>query len=296
MANYLKVFLLIITWLVFGFNLRAQTAEQEIVTAVASINEKLAEVKQLAQQKKIYEAMDKLKEAYDEIEHERKWGTFDEKFIEAKKQNPSFTFKINSDLPAQLSPAFWADFESKCDKILADQDVMIAGFKSEVTMNNWSKALAYGKQLKTLYETVSGIIENVGSANLPKLVYDLNGNINDAFDNIIELENAEVEDLEIEAKKAKWNLTVAKTEKAKDKYNDFTHYIKTQKSLITDFNVSINYINKIKFTAMEGPLEPLTYADNKYNWNYGPFQNDVIEAFADFETYYINCDEFKRNF
>ncbi len=296
MANYLKVSLLIITWLVFGFNLRAQTAEQEIVTAVASINEKLAEVKQLAQQKKIYEAMDKLKEAYDEIEHERKWGTFDEKFIEAKKQNPSFTFKINSDLPAQLSPAFWADFESKCDKILADQDVMIAGFKSEVTMNNWSKALAYGKQLKTLYETVSGIIENVGSANLPKLVYDLNGNINDAFDNIIELENAEVEDLEIEAKKAKWNLTVAKTEKAKDKYNDFTHYIKTQKSLITDFNVSINYINKIKFTAMEGPLEPLTYADNKYNWNYGPFQKDVIEACADFETYDIKCDEFKRNF
>ncbi len=42
-----------------------------------------------------------------------------------------------------------------------------------------NKVMAYGSQLKTMYDAFTGAAENLGTANLPKFAYDLHGNMND---------------------------------------------------------------------------------------------------------------------
>lgn len=273
--------------------LKAQNAEQTVREAEKSINQKVDELHQLAAQKQIQAAFDKIDEINKEISREITWGTFDEKYKEAKMKNPGFTFDIKGDLPPQLSPAFWADFEQKCNKILADQEIIIEGMQSAILLNKMDKCLAYGKQLKTLYETVSGVVENLGTGNVPKFAYDLYQNSKEAIENYEEGENAYVEGLELEAAKAKWNLTIAKTKKSKDQYNEFRRYIKSNQIAINDFNAHIKYLNKLKESAKSGVLSPLTYADNKYNWNYEPFTKEVNKSCADFELYEIKCEDFR---
>ena len=274
----------------------AQSAAQTVTEAANSINQKIDEMHQLAERKKVYAAIDKLDEVNKEINKEVTWGTFNEKYKEAKLQNPGFTFSIRGDLPAQLEPSFWAEYESRCDKIMASRKEATDGIVAMVQLNAWDKVMAYGSQLKTMYEAFTGAAENLGTANLPKFAYDLYGNMNDFIDNYKKIEQAELEGLEIETFKAQVNLMVSKARKSQELYNEYKRYIKSNRMVIDDFKANINYINKLKGDASSGPLAKLSYADNNYNWNYGPFQKEVQEACSEFAVYDIKCPDFKKNF
>jgi len=291
--NFIVPFLF---FLYISLNTTGQNAEKTVTDAVNSINQKLEDMRQLARQKQIYKAMAKLEEAYDEMDHERKWSTFDDKYREAKKKNPGFDYTINGELPPQLSPSYWQNFKEKCDRILAHQDVVIEGMKSAVFLNDIDKVVAYGKQLKTIYETMSGVVENLGSANVPKFGYDLYGNVNDFVDNYKEIEKAYVSGLEIDASKAKWNVTIARAEKNKAMFDDYMHYIQNNISLIEDYRALLRHINHLKAGIDSGPMSPLIFGDYKYTWDYEPFQKKVKEACQDFEEYEIKCEDFKRSF
>ena len=273
-----------------------QNAEQEIMKVVNEINNDIESVHQLASQKRIYDAIAKLDKIYSKLNHERQWGTFDEKYKEAKRSNPSFTYKIRKDLPPQLEATYWKSKEEQCKRILANQDVVIEGMKAARSFNNEEKFISLLKQLKTGYDAISGIIENAASANFIKLGYDLHGNFNDAIDNYKNYEEADLKNLELDAKMAKFNLTIAKAEKNKSNFKSFQNYLKDNYDAVVDFKINVDYLNKIKNTIDSGPIDKLSFVDHKYNWNYGPFQKEVEELVKNFKIEDDYCADFKREY
>lgn len=293
--DFLRIIFLIVLSLLFSNLVFSQNAEQTVSEAANSINKKIDALHQMAGQKQIYKAIDKLDEINKEFNQEITWSTFDEKYKEAKMSNPSFDYQIREDLPSQLEPAFWANYEERCDRILADQDVAIRGMASMVQLNKFDQAMSYGSQLKTMYETIKGGIENLSSGNLPKFAYDLYGNMNDFIDNYTKIEDAVREGIEIETFKIEFNKMMTRSRINKDLYNDYKRYIQSNQIVINDFKANIAYIKKLKTAASTGPYLPLSYADRKYNWDYGPFQKDVVEACEEMVSYETKCEKLKSN-
>lgn len=289
----------IIVWILMmmlGVDAFSQNAAQTVTKATDEINQKMDELNQLARSKKIFAAIAKLDEINKLYSREITWGTFDEKYKEAKMADPSFSFQLNTQLPDQLNPSFWADYEKRCDKIMADQSVVTDGIKSMVYLNRWDQAFAYAKQLKTTYETISGGIENLGTADIPKFAYDLYGNMNDFISNYKEIEKAKTEGQDIETYKIRFQTMIKKAERNKDLYNSYKRYIRSNQIAINDFYANVKYVNKLKSIASSGPLAKLNYADRKYNWDYGPFQKEIKEACDDFEKYDIKCPDFQKQY
>ena len=175
---------------IFSTCLFAQSPEQIVRDAENSINQKIDQVHQLAVQRDIKKAFEKLDEVNKEISKEFTWGTFDEKYREAKRSNPGFSFQIREDLPEQLNLNFWNNYVARCDRIMSNQAIITEGMVSMVQLNNWDQAMAYSAQLKTMYETFTGAAENLGSANILKFAYDLHGNMNDFVENYKKIEKA----------------------------------------------------------------------------------------------------------
>ncbi|MGK0411827.1 MAG: hypothetical protein ACJA1B_000009 [Polaribacter sp.] len=287
--------LLVIGFLFFLLSVKSQNAEQYINNVVNDINYKIAEVHQLASQKQMYECIAKLDEVYFKISSEIRKGTFDEEYKNAKRNNPNFTYKIRKDLPNQLEATYWKSKLAQCERILANQDVVIEGMIAAKKLNNDDKFLALLKQLKTGYDAISGIIENTATFNPLKLGYDLHGNFNDAINNYKEYENAELANLEIDEKLAKFNLTIAKAEKNKNNFHFFKKYLKDNYDAVTSFKANVEYLNKIKNSIDSGPIDKLDIS-LKYNWNYGPFQKEVKELCKNFNIDDDYCSDFKLKY
>lgn len=273
----------------------AQDPAQTINQAVSSLNSKMEEVHQLASQSKINEAINILAEFNTEVNSEVTWGTFNEVYREAKMQNRSFTFQIREDLPGKLSPSFWQDYERRCDRIMADRDKALEGFVMNTRLNLWDKALAYGQQLKTIYETFSGTAENAGTGNVPKLIYDLYGNYKDFNENLKKIEKAKQEGKDINEMKQSFYTLTANARTNKEIYNQYKRDIQNNISVINDFYANIRYIKQLKSSADNGVLMPLSEADPRYGWNYGPYYHEVIDICDAMEDYVIKCEDLEAD-
>jgi hypothetical protein len=281
---------------IFGMSLNAQSPEQIVRDAENSINQKIEQVHQLAVQRNIKSAFEKLDQINKEISKEFTWGTFDEKYREAKRSNPNFTFQIREDLPEQLNLDFWNNYVARCNRIMSNQQVITEGMISMVQLNNWDQAMAYSAQLKTMYETFTGAAENLGSANLLKFAYDLHGNMNDFIENYKKIEKAKLEGQEIENFQVDFNKMTSKARRSKTLYNKYIESIRKNQGMIVDFEYNIKHIHKLKKNASLGPLLPLSYADRKYNWDYENYENQVKEICDKFEDYEIECSNFKKDY
>ncbi|UBM62489.1 FecR domain-containing protein [Candidatus Sulfidibacterium hydrothermale] len=290
------LFSLTLLFLCVGFSVNGQNPEQTVQQAVNSINQKLARVDQLAREKKIHEAFDLLDKVVDEIEKEQKWDTFSKVYQKAKKANPAFQFKINDKLPPQMSVAFWENYKRKCERILKDQEIVIEGLKSAVKLNHYDEVLAYGKQLKTFYDGITGMAENLGTLNYFKLAYDLKGNSDDFIENYKAAEKATLANLEVEAAKTHWNLVIAKTKKNKELFEDFIYHITHNMDVVKNFHALVKQINREKIRVDNHPFESMTMADRRFYWDYGAFQKEVTIACKDFDEYDIACETFKKQF
>jgi len=273
----------------------AKDPAQTINDAVNSLNSKMDEVHQLASQRRVNDAINKLDEFNKEVNHEVTWRTFDDVYREAKMKNRSFTFQVREDLPANMSTSFWQDYENRCDRMMAGRDQVLEGFIASTRLNLWDKALAYGQQLKTIYETFTGAAENVGTGNVPKLFYDLYGNYNDFKDNLKKVEKAKQDGEDISNMKADFYRLTANARTNKELYNKYKREIQSNIMVINDFNANIRYIKQLKYSADNGVLMPLSEADPKYSWDYGPYQREVEEVCDAMEDYVIKCAELEAD-
>jgi len=272
----------------------AQTSEQKVSEAVNKINRMVEEVHQLAAQRDFDNAFKKLNEINRTFSTETTWGTFIEEYRNAKMENPSFDFNLRSDLPAKFDPNIWKDYQNRCDRIMADQDQALDGFKSMLELNKWDKIMAYGAQIKNSYETIKNATENLGSGNIPKFAYDLYGNMNDFIKNYTKIQDAEIAGVDIQTQRMEFQNMIRKAELNKELYRDFESTIHVNIDMIHTFNSNIQYVNDRKRDAAVGPLKPLGPTLD-YIWNYEYFEKEIQEACDDMEYYEIKCTKLKEN-
>ena len=289
-----KSYLLILIFLFSGAFLFGQSSEQKVTTAVNEINTLMEELHQLSRQKNIKQSFAKLDEINAVYKREIHWETFSKEYRNAKMANPSFSYQIKSDLPGQLDPSFWKDYQKRCDRIMADQNVALEGFIAMTQMNNFDKMMAYGAQLKNIYETFKNGAENLMSANLPKFAYDLHGNMNDFIENYKKIEQAEVDGIDLQTRKMDFNIMMTKARKNKDLYSEYERYINSNIIAINDFQANVRYVKGLENAASDGPLKPLDFTDEFY-WNYRDFQKSIEEACDEMEYYEIKCEKLKAN-
>lgn len=276
-----------------GHALFSQSSEQKVREAVNKINQMVEEVHQLANQRKIDAAFQKLNQINHTFSTETTWGTFNEEYRNAKLQNPSFDYQLRTDLPANLDAAFWVDYQKRCDRIMADQEQALDGFKSMVQLNKWDQVMAYGAQIKNSYETIKNAIENLGSGNIPKFAYDLYGNMNDFIDNYTKIQDAEIAGVDIQTQKMEFQNMMRKAEINKELYRDFESSIRVNIDMIYTFQSNIKYIDDRKTDASSGPLKPLQPTLD-YLWNYGFFEKTIKEACDEMEHYEVKCAKLKE--
>ncbi len=279
-----------------ALSLQSQNEKQTVKEAERKHNQMMEKLHQLSRTKQMYATVAQLDKINKQIDKEIIWGTYDDVYKKAKLKDPSFSFHLRGDLPEQMNPAFWEDYEHRCDRIMANQKESINGIMAMVQLNNFDKVVAYGKQLKTTYDSFESLAENIGTSNYPKLVWDLYGNIKDFKENYANIQKAYAEGKRIDDFKADIRKMAEKARKSQELYNDYKRYLKSNRMVITDFQSNIRYINKLKGDADSGPVAKLSYADGQYNWNYGPFQKEAEELFKDFEEYESDCGKFKKDF
>lgn len=287
--------ILFFTWIIFTpLLLIAQSSEQKVRTAANEINSLMEELHQLARHKNITAAITKLDEINDAYKREIQWETFGKEYRNAKMNNPSFNYQIRTDLPTQLDPGFWEDYQRRCDRIMADQDKAVEGFTAMVQLNNYDKMMAYGSQIKTTYETFKNAAENLGTANLPKFAYDLYGNMNDFVENYKKIEKAEVEGIDIQTFKMDFNRMMSRARRSKGLYNDYQRFITSNIMAINTYNSNVKYVKDLKIDASNGPLKPLEPSLD-YIWNYEFFEKEIIDICEAMEHYEIKCSKLKSD-
>ncbi|NPD47894.1 MULTISPECIES: hypothetical protein [unclassified Lentimicrobium] len=289
-----NLFILIVI-LIFGLNIYGQESEQVVRNAEQSINKKIEEVHQLAYARDIKKAYKKLDEVNLEIKNEITHETFSKKYRDAKLHNPNYDFQLREDLPSQFNISRWQDYQARCDRIMAGQGQVEEGMKSAVQLNKLDQALAYAEQLKTIYETFKNGAENLGSANLLKFGYDLNGNMNDFIENYKKIEQAKLEGIEIETFQVDFNRMLSKARINKELYKSYQSEIAVCQDAITTFQSRIRYINDLKQAASSGPLKPMSLADRDYTWDYSYFQKAIIQACDEMEVFEIKCAKLRGN-
>lgn len=281
--------------LIFGLNINAQESEQIVRKAEQSINGKIEEVHQLAYARDIKNAFKKLDEVNREIKNEITHETFSKKYRDAKLHNPSFGFQLRGDLPSQFNIGRWQDYQARCDRIMAGQGQVEEGMKSAVQLNKLDQALAYAEQLKTIYETFKNGAENLGSANLIKFGYDLNGNMNDFIENYKKIEQAKLEGIEIETFQVDFNRMLSKARINKELYRSYQSEITICQDAITTFQSNIRYINDLKQAASSGPMKPMSLADIDYTWDYSYFKKAIEQACDEMIDFDIKCTKLRSN-
>lgn len=292
--KHIRYFIFLFFSLTIYLSAIAQSSEQKVTKAVNEINTLMDELHQLAKAKDVKGAIAKLDEINAVYKRELTWDTFDKEYRNAKMANPSFDYQIRTDLPQQLDPDFWKDFQRRCDRIMANQDQAVDGFTAMVQLNNYDKMMAYGSQLKTTYETFKNAAENLGTANLPKFAYDLYGNMNDFVENYKKIEEAEVEGIDIQTYKMDFNRMMSRARRSKELYRSYQSFINSNIIAINDFNSNVKYINGLKDDASDGPLKPLEPTPD-YIWNYEYFENEIKELCDAMEHYEIKCSKLKSD-
>ena len=272
----------------------AQSSEQKVREAVNKINQMVEEVHQLAADRNIDAAFKKLNQINRTFSTETTWGTFNEEYRNAKMENPAFDFQIRGDLPANLDAIFWKDYQRRCDRIMADQNQALEGFKSMMELNKWDKIMAYGAQIKNSYETIKNATENLASGNIPKFAYDLYGNMNDFIKNYTKIEDAEIAGVDIQTQKMEFQNMITKAEINKNLYRDLESTINVNIDMIHTFQSNIKYVKDLKSDAASGPLKPLGPTLD-YLWNYESYENNIKDACDDMEVYEIKCAKLKED-
>lgn len=273
----------------------AQNPDQIVRNAEQSINEKIEEVHQLAYARDIENAFKKLDEVNREIKNEITHNTFSDTYRDAKLHNSSFNFQLREDLPSQFNIGRWQDYEARCDKIMAGQGQVEEGMRSAVQLNKLDQAFAYAGQLKTIYETFKNGAGNLGSMNLLKFGYDLNGNMNDFIENYKKIEQAKLECIEIETFQVDFNRMVSKARINKELYISYQSEITVCQDAITTFQSNIRYINDLKSSAASRPYKPMSLADPDYTWDYSYFQKAIRQACDEMEDFVIKCAKLRSN-
>lgn len=274
--------------------LSAQSSEQKVVKAVEEINSLMEELHLLAAQKNVTGSIAKLDQINALYKREISWDTFDKEYRNAKMNNSDFDYHLRTDLPPRLDPAFWIDFQQRCNRIMENQDVAVEGFTAMVQLNNFDKMMAYGAQLKTTYETFKNAAENIGTANLPKFAYDLYGNMNDFVENYKKIEEAETAGIDIQTLKIDFNRMMSRARRSKDLYHSYERFIKSNIIAINDFNANVDYVKSLKERASSGPLKPLQPSLD-YVWNYEFYENNIKKACDEMEYYEIKCSALKAS-
>lgn len=290
-SKYILVFHLVCFFVFAAFS---QTSEQKVAEAVNKINRMVDEVHQLAAQRDFDNAFKKLNEINRTFSTESTWGTFIEEYRNAKMENPSFDFNLRSDLPSKFDPNIWKDYQNRCDRIMADQDQALDGFKSMLELNKWDKIMAYGAQIKNSYETIKNATENLGSGNIPKFAYDLYGNMNDFIKNYTKIQDAEIAGVDIQTQRMEFQNMIRKAELNKELYRDLESTIRVNIDMIHTFNSNIKYVQDRKSDAASGPLKPLGPTLD-YLWNYEYFEKQIEDACEEMEHYEVKCAKLKSN-
>jgi len=285
---FISLILLAITQIV-----SAQSSGQKVRDAVNNINQMVDEVHQLAAQNDIDNAFKKLNEINRAFSTETTWSTFDEEYRNAKLENPSFDYQLRSDLPAKLDPSFWRNYQQRCDRIMADQNQALEGFKSMMELNKWDKIMAYGAQIKNSYETIKNATENLASGNIPGFAYDLYNNMNDFIKNYTKIENAEIAGVDIQTQKREFQNMISKAEMNKSLYRSFESTINVNIDMVHTFQSNIKYVNDRKADASQGPLKPLQPTLD-YLWNYEFYEKNIKEICDAMEDYEVKCAKLKE--
>ncbi|MBN2638151.1 MAG: FecR domain-containing protein [Bacteroidales bacterium] len=294
MKSFLQVLIVLLSFLNMAF---AGTSEEEVKKAIQKINADVQQINSLAQQGKIDESLDLLDKLNSFINTEISWGSISyDMQKKAKKENPNFTFSLNIKLPEQFSTTLYENKLSLCEKHMKLTEETKEGLQAMKDLNNMDKLYAYLQMAKKSYDAAKDMMEDYTTGNVPKAIYDVYNNSKELYEGVKQIYETYQEDKNIKSFQESVKMVVDRAEKSKKKYEYLIFKINLWKKDINQFQANMNNILKIKNQVDNEPVTGMSFADRKYNWDYGPFQKKVKGACDDFEKYDIKCPEFQKNY
>ncbi len=273
----------------------AGSSEETVKQAIQKINADVEMINFLAEQGKLDESLELLNKLNSYVRNEISWGVVSyDMQMKAKKENPNFKFSLKVQLPDQFTTAYYDKKLSLCKQHMNLTEETKEGLQAMKDLNNMDKLYAYLQMAKKSYDAAKDMMEDYSTGNVPKAIYDVYSHSKELYEGVKQIYETHKDQKNIQAFQESVKMVVERAERSKKKFEYLQWKINLWKKDIAEFKANMRNIQQIKSKVDDKPFTGLTYADNDYNWNYGPFQKDVEELCKDFEVYESTCEQFKK--
>ncbi len=273
----------------------AGPSEETVKQAIQKINADVELINSLAQEGKLEESLEILNKLNSFVQKEISWGVVSyDMQMKAKKENPNFKFSLKVQLPDQFTTAYYDKKLSLCKQHMNLTEETKEGLQAMKDLNNMDKLYAYLQMAKKSYDAAKDMMEDYSTGNVPKAIYDVYSHSKELYEGVKQIYETHKDQKNIQAFQESVKMVVERAERSKKKFEYLQWKINLWKKDIAEFKANMRNIQQIKSQVDDKPFTGLTYADNDYNWNYGPFQKDVEELCKDFEVYESTCEQFKK--
>ncbi len=262
----------------------AATAQQEINAAYQHIETSVAVIDQLAQEKKLGEALVKLTELNTYID-DNLVPVFYDKIIQVRREIPDYTPPV---LAVNLGPYFitsyWDGKIQQAESTHKEAIEALEGVAAMRKLNSQDSAFAY---LKTAYDTFSSlkdVVEDIVSVNFVKLAWDFHEGANTFIDNYKAIEAAKLAGLETDSFKSLIKTLARRAEITLELMQDLKSALIVYRSDVLNFQYHLQNIQNFTTRATHDPVFPLDFSNTLYNFDITPYITAVDSLKANFEN------------
>lgn len=262
----------------------ATTVKQEINAVYTHIQDEINAINQLAADKKLGEALDRLLVLNNEIDQSLV-PVFYDAVIEVRREEPGYTPPgLTVDLGTYFTPAFW---DTKIQQAESAYKNAVEALESVSAMRKLNAQDAAFADLKIVFDTISTLkdaIEDIVTSNYVQLADDLYSGADAFIENYKAVEEARLAGLTTDLFEIQNKMLARRAETTLERMRNLKSAMIVYRSDILDFKYHLKNIAHYTTRAVQDPVFPLNFSSTIYNFDITPHIAALDSLKTDFEN------------
>ncbi len=276
--------------------LSAVKAEADVQDLVNHIHLGVREVNQLANQRQMKAAIDRLTALNRRIDNELSFS-FGKDYRTAREENPNFKIQVNAQLSGQFKAAYWESSMKKNASLLIElTNKYYNPTKSNAGMY-WKSSYAICKSIYDILQVKPNVEKELKEKGKQEAWNKFEESVDGLKDDIKKIKKAIEIGYNTPETKANIGALMKKVRIAASYLENMASYMRANEEEASRFYSLIDRLNKIKKEIESGPRKLVdNFSDSRYNFNESDFYGELKVLVSDYKEEEIYWNQFDQNF
>lgn len=284
--------IIVVIYAIIGITCTTNAQVQKVNAYIDEVQRRADQVNQLANSKKVYEAVKELNSLKRDLDSYVNYY-FEDEYRAALQQNPSYTFYFQPQISKVLTASYWEDRVKRNQKSIKNCKEAFYDVHNMRTLDRQDQAWTY---LKTTYDgvkTIKDVVESITKQEYYDAVKNAKEGIDGFIDNYKKIEEARLQIINTDLYETEVKGLIRRAERMEEACWQFASFMRAWEDEVDEFYAIVSRMNSMKQNIKAGPIAKLEYSNPDFVWETDVYMSKLDEFGQELLDGQISLSQYK---